>query len=470
MSDWRMVRFQTGALHLMTDTTTPAPARRASMRNLRTGLSSGDDDGVSQGRPSLVSERQFLDGLRLAIVEAAETGRTIPVFRVHGCLLPLQQWNDMAALPDGRIDSAIERVVLDQDRELILTKTDGRGVLGYSTEPLTKADAERFSGRLMLAMAVPMGEPGNEFVVSPRLGVAIIDRVDTSAEWAVDAATRTLRQTNFEVPFLIYNDYVNKRSVRQGQVGADLPAAIADRQISIEYQPRMTTPGGVPVGFEVFPRWHHDQQGTIPAVEFLRVAEQTGRLVDLGYHIRDLSTEIASEWQWDDALADCRLWMNMSPVELCHDGMLESLIDLRRAHANIPLGLEVTDVRLLEDPVFTRIFDRLEDAGIMLALDNLRASAMSIGRLQRLPMRMINLDGELVRSLSKRPANRELVRFICAYARSEDKLVTACGIETIEQLRLVTSLGVHFVQGNIICEPLPGHEVLPYLAERAELD
>lgn len=437
------------------------------MRNLRTGRSLGDDgDGYATGRPSLISERQFRDGLRRAIGDATDIQRSVLVFRVHGCLIPLQQWNDMAALPDGRIDSAIERVVLDQDRELMLTKTDGRGLLGYSTEPLSKADAERLAGRLMLAMAVPMGEPGREFVISPRLGVAIIDRPDISADTAIDSATRTLRQTNFEVPFLIYNDYVHKRSVRQDQVGDDLPTAIADMDISIEYQPRMTTPGGVPVGFEVFPRWHHDQQGTIPAVEFLRVAEQTGLLVDLGHYIRDLATEIASEWHWSDTLSNCRLWMNISPVELCHDGMLESLIDLRRTHSNIPLGLEITDVRLLEDPVFIRIFDRLEDAGIMLALDNLRASAMSIGRLQRLPMTMINLDGELVRSLPKRPANRALVRFICAYARSEDKLVTACGIETTEQLRLATSLGVHLVQGNAVCEPLPGPELMYHLADR----
>ncbi len=442
-----------------------APARRHTMRSLRSGRALGDGP---DGATTSVSEQQFRESLDKTIAAGAELGLSIFVFKTHGSLIPLQQWNELAPRPDGRVDSAVERSIVAFDDTILLTRTDGRGLIGFSTVPRTKADAELLGGRLMAAMTTQMGEPGHEFVVSPRLGVAIVDRYDIPADLAIDAAARTLRQTNFEAPFLVHNDYIHNRSVRQEQVGDELPGALMAEQIGIEFQPRLTTPDGVPVGLEAFPRWVHGERGKIPTVEFLRVAEQTGLLVELGRYVRREATVSAAQWRWSQWLNNCRLWMNISPVELCHQDLVPSILELRREYPNVPLGLEVADARLLEDPVFTRIFDRLGEAGVMLALDNVRASALSVGRIHRLPVEMINLDGELVRSLPSRSANRALVRFLCSYATAENRMITACGIETGEQLRVATALGVHLVQGHAVSEPLPGDQMAARLRGGAD--
>ena len=304
--------------------------------------------------------------------------------------------------------------------------------------------------------------------------MVVVDRYDTVAESAIEAADMTLRQTNFEAPFLVYNDYIQTRSVRQDQVGDDLPEALVSGQIRIEFQPRLTTTSEIPVGLEAFPRWDHPNRGPIPTVEFLRVAEQRGLLSELGRRVRREATLMAAQWRWSQWLNNCRLWMNISPVELCHEELLPSILGLRREYPNVPLGLEMADARLLEDPVFVRIFARLAEAGVMLALDNVRASALSVGRVQRLPLALINLDGELVRSLPSKPANRALVRFLCAYASAENRQVTACGIETKEQLQLAMALGVHLVQGRAVSEPLPGDQMAARLrtgiSEQAQLE
>jgi EAL domain-containing protein (putative c-di-GMP-specific phosphodiesterase class I) len=434
------------------------------MRSLRSGRALTEQDSSTTS----VNEQQFREALDRTIAAGAERGLSVFVFKTQGSLIPLQQWNDMAPRPDGRIDSAIERSITAFDDTILLCRTDGHSLVGFSKEPRSQSEAEALGGRLMAAMTTQMGEPGHEFVVSPRLGVAVIDRYDLPAEDAIDAASRTLLQTNFEAPFLVHNDYIQNRSLRQDQVGDELPGALMSEQITIEFQPRLTTPEGVPVGLEAFPRWVHGDRGNIPTVEFLRVAEQTGLLVELGHYVRRAATAAAAEWRWSQWLNNCRLWLNISPVELCHQDLIGSIVGLRQEYPNVPLGLEVVDARLLEDPVFMRIFDRLGEAGIMLALDNVRASALSVGRIHRLPMNMINLDGELVRSLPARSANRALVRFLCSYARAENRMVTACGIETGEQLRVATALGVHLVQGKAVSEPLPGDQMAARLRGGAD--
>jgi EAL domain-containing protein (putative c-di-GMP-specific phosphodiesterase class I) len=112
------------------------------------------------------------------------------------------------------------------------------------------------------------------------------------------------------------------------------------------------------------------------------------------------------------------------------------------------------DSRLLDDPVFGPIFERLQGVGVELALDNVRPSSLSIHRLQRLPVSVVNLDRELVRTLVTDPTSRELARLICTYAHARERPVTACQVETAQELDVARLLDVDLVQGNVISRPL----------------
>lgn len=428
------------------------------MRSLRSGRAITEQQPELTGGPA-DNEITFFESLTRTIDDAAGSNQSVFAFKMQCCLLGLQQWSDPTPMSESRLDPTIDRLVKGLDPNIVLWRTENRDIVGFSTEPQSTASAERLGGQLLAAMTTALGDAGHEFVVSPRLGVAIVEHHDMSAVEVIEAASRTLRQTNFDTPFLVYNDYIGNRSRRQEQVGSDLPEALRSDQISVEFQPRVTAEDIITVGLEAFPRWHHPERGTIPTIEFLRVAERSGLLIELGNHIRSTAARTAAEWKWNQWLTGCRLWMNIAPVELCHQDLISLILELSANHPDVPIGFEVSDCRLLEDPVFARIFDRLQEAGVMLALDNIRSSTLSVGRVQRLPMSLLNLDGELVRSLPSRSSNRALVEFLCNHARSQGKMVTACGVETAEQLRVATSLGVDLLQGISISEPLPGEQM-----------
>ncbi|MEM7275434.1 MAG: EAL domain-containing protein, partial [Actinomycetota bacterium] len=233
--------------------------------------------------------------------------------------------------------------------------------------------------------------------------------------------------------------------------------------ITVEFQPRVTPDSMEPLGLEVFPRWHHPERGLVPTLDFLQVAERSGLLVDLGRDVREMAAGIVVDWVDRDILRSHRLWLNISPVELAHPDFLPSVAALSRNHPGVSLGFEVADSRLLEDPVFFRIFDKLQELGAWLALDNIRSSSLSIGRLRRLPIAMLNLDGELVRGLPTRSSERNLVRLLCSHAAGQRILVTACEVETAEQLEVVSSLGVDAAQGTFISPPMTPDRMAAYL-------
>lgn len=408
------------------------------------------------------SEEAFLGALSEAIKAAARTSQALFVFRFHSRLLGLQQWSDFMPVADGAMEEAIDSLVLSLDPDLVILRTAGREILGFNGRPLAIGAAERLGGRLVAGLTTSLGEPGQEFVVSPRLGVAVIHG-EQSAEQAVEAATRTLRQTNFDMPFLVHNDFVRDRSLRQEQARNELPHALANRHISLEFQPRIGVDRMEPVGLEVFPRWYHPERGLVPTLDFLQVAERSGLLVDLGRTVRETAAEIAGAWAEQGILGGQRIWLNISPVELCDRDFLSSVSELSRDHPGVSFGFEVSDSRLLEDPVFFRIFDKLQEIGASLALDNVRSSSLSIGRLRRLPLAMLNLDGELIRGLPTRSSERNLVRLLCSHASGQRMQVTACEVETPEQLEVATSLGVDAAQGKFISPPMASERMGAYL-------
>ncbi|MGI9596365.1 MAG: EAL domain-containing protein [Acidimicrobiales bacterium] len=432
--------------------------RRHTMRSLRSGTDlaqpvapTNDPDEV---RPGLIeSEAAFLAGLDRTI-DQADADSAIFVFRLQGVAKSLHRWSAGPSPAGRQAESAVEAALLNTRPDLALYRHPDRDLIGFSIEPQNGGAAERLGRALMAGLSDPLGGPGRQFVFSPRLGVCAFDRSDGRSREAIEAATSTVEQTSFGTPFLIHNDYIADRRRRLSRTADELPAAVAGGRITVDYQPRVTTVDRDVVGIEAFSRWYHGDRGSIPPVEFLPVAERHGLLVELGSTVRDEAVTTARCWQQDGLLDDRRLWMNVAPLELCHPDFDSSVVELVGQTPYLALGFEVADSRLLEDMVFLRIFDRLQELGVRLALDNVDQNTISFGRIRRLPLSMINLDGELVRSLPSSAANRELVRLICASAADRNMSVTACGAETEEQIEVAELCGVDLVQGFAISKAL----------------
>ncbi len=386
------------------------------------------------------------------------------VFCLRGAAKGLQRWNDNSTRPSIETDRAVEELILDLEGDVQLWRDDEDGLLGFGRQPKARAAAERLGGRLVAGLASPLGTPGRQFIFSARLGAAAFDPSTGTAEAAMDAATTTASQTNFDTPFLLHNGYIAERSRRHRRTGVELPEAIAAGAITVEFQARVTPADHRIVGIEALARWKHPERGSIPTQEFLEVAERQGILAELGRRVRADGVNVARAWQHRGLVDHCRLWMNLAPVELCHPDLMASVAELSGRRPYLSIGFEVADSRLLEDLAFLRVFDRLQELGVHLALDNFNPASKSFGRIRRLPVSMINLDGELVRSLPTIAPNRDLVRLTCSVAAGRGIAVTACGIETEEQLEVAELCGVDLVQGYGVHQVMGPDAMAGYLA------
>lgn len=420
------------------------------------------------GSVALAERPTLQQALASAIAEARRQDRHVVVFRARWSLVGLHRWSEPCLPPVEEVGAVVEERIRTVDPSFVVER-NGHELLGFAAQPRPVLDAELLAGLLASELTRPVGPQMSEAAVTPRLGVVLVggpgevDRPGEAAIRAIDAAGRTLDQTMGSTPYLVHNDYIQNRSHRQDEVLRALPQALLEEQITLEFQPRVDVSTGKQVGLEVFPRWTHPELGTVPTLEFLLVAEREGLLAEIGRRTRSSALAMARRWAEERTLIHRRLWFDLAPIELADPGFCDEAAELLAQSGGVGIGFEISDSPLLEHEALTRVLDQLSELGVGVALDNVRPSTLSLGRIQRLPLTGLNLDREVIRLLPTDPVSCQLVSLVCAYAAKRGQTVTACQVESADELRLVEELGVDLVQGYAVSKPLAEAELWPLL-------
>ena len=96
----------------------------------------------------------------------------------------------------------------------------------------------------------------------------------------------------------------------------------------------------------------------------------------------------------------------------------------------------------------------LKDLGIKCQIDDFGTGFSSLSNLAHLTVDGLKIDRSFIMQLSEHQKNTKIIRAIVTLAKNLGISVTAEGIETDEQLDLVTALGCEEAQGYLFSPPL----------------
>src|SRR6202044_2499171 len=96
----------------------------------------------------------------------------------------------------------------------------------------------------------------------------------------------------------------------------------------LHYQPVMRLSDGAIVGMEALVRWEHPEDGLVPPLEFIPLAEESGLIVPLGRWVLDQACLDISRWQEKWTMAGkraLRVAVNVSARQLNSTDFLKSV-------------------------------------------------------------------------------------------------------------------------------------------------
>jgi EAL domain-containing protein (putative c-di-GMP-specific phosphodiesterase class I) len=166
---------------------------------------------------------------------------------------------------------------------------------------------------------------------------------------------------------------------------------------------------------------------------------------------------ILRQWvDWCEQKLDTCIAFNISALSLEHLDFPDLVERMCRA-LEVPtdrLVLELTEGATQPLIKLIDTLTRFRIKGIGLAIDDFGTGYSSLMQLRQLPFTEVKIDQAFVADLGKSRDCGLIVQSIADLAHGLGLTVTAEGVETIEQLRLVRELGCDVVQGYLIAPPM----------------
>jgi EAL domain-containing protein (putative c-di-GMP-specific phosphodiesterase class I) len=236
-----------------------------------------------------------------------------------------------------------------------------------------------------------------------------------------------------------------------------LRQALDREQFVLHYQPKVNIATGRLAGAEALIRWNDPATGLVPPARFIPILEETGLIYEVGRWA--LHKAIQDYLRWFRAgLNAVTIAVNVSPQQLRNRAFVA---DIKQAIAVDPaaagaLELEITESMVMQDFKHNiASLQAIRGMGICIAIDDFGTGFSSLSYLAKLPVDTLKIDRSFITDMASGHEGSALVSTIISLAHALKLKVVAEGVETQEQLRLLSSLGCDEYQGYLFGKPVP---------------
>ena len=317
------------------------------------------------------------------------------------------------------------------------------------------SQAEAMAKRLISLLAHPYLIHGETISITPRLGFVLAPEDGNDAALLLRCAglaRSSLEGENAATPrWCRFSADMDARAKAQRNAEAALRNAVCAQQFELHYQPLISLPAGRLTGFEALIRWRHPEAGLVPPGDFLPLAEKLGLMGRIGdWVIREACRTAA---RWPDALS---VAINIAPAQFKDGRLLDTLRAALKESGLAPnrLELEVTETVLLpasgDAPAQLAAIRAL---GCHIAMDDFGTGYSSLTQLRSFPFDRLKVDRSFIRDLPESAQSLAILRSVVGLGRSLGIAVTAEGVETPDQMRLLILEGCNSAQGYLIGKP-----------------
>jgi EAL domain-containing protein (putative c-di-GMP-specific phosphodiesterase class I) len=236
------------------------------------------------------------------------------------------------------------------------------------------------------------------------------------------------------------------------EIETDIRRALATDAFELAYQPIHSFHDGRLLGFEALLRWPEGWSPKSPA-DFIPIAEESGLMNRIGVWALEKACTTAAHWK-----SPLKVSVNLSPVQF-RDGNIASVVKRALRISGLApelLELEVTESLWIQDTdsVLEQL-GRLRKMGVTIALDDFGTGYSSLAYLWKFPFDTLKIDQSFVREMENDPKAAAIVHTIARLGKILDLTITAEGVETIAQARILRDAGCDLAQGYLFGRPLP---------------
>ncbi|WP_158810645.1 bifunctional diguanylate cyclase/phosphodiesterase [Beijerinckia sp. L45] len=252
------------------------------------------------------------------------------------------------------------------------------------------------------------------------------------------------------------------------ELTVELRDAIDTGALRLHYQPTIDFRTGKIISCEALTRWTSATRGEIPPSVFIPLAEENDLIDRLGLWSLTQACKDAQHWP-DPAI---KIAVNLSTDQFKNNSV-STMIDRILDETGLPpsrLEIEITESVLAENVTSMKLeLEQIAGTGVSIALDDFGMGYSSLSYLHNLPIQKVKLDRSFVKRLDDDPSAVMLIASIVQMTQTMRKELVIEGVETADQLLLVSQANARLIQGFYFCKPLPQDRLIAYIETAAAM-
>ena len=408
----------------------------------------------------LYNRQHFLDALA-AITAAAKQGK----LQAAVILLHLDNFSDIKQSSGvvgsdkylKELASQLNQAAIKGD---ILARYEG-GVFSVLSNGQTAITATTYALKLQKSCTDYIGNINNQSLNSTSsIGISMIDANAPDANEILLRAERAIEEArkkgvNQVVVYQPKEGELTQREIDE-QVIKDMKDALTNNRFVLYYQPIISLHGDTDERYEVFVRMRSKEGKIIMPADFLPAADRTGMSLAIDrWILLNAITTLTQRWK---AGKRTLLFVKLTATSIKDSGLM-TWLKSTLIKFNVPKNSLVFQVK--ESTAVTslkhtsEIAKSLKELNCSFTLDDFGTGSNPFQLLKHVPADYLKLEKSYMENLSSNTTNQEALKKITEQAMALNKLTIAQCVQDATSLSVLWGMGINFIQGNFLQEPLP---------------
>lgn len=258
-----------------------------------------------------------------------------------------------------------------------------------------------------------------------------------------------------------YSSNLNKSAEIRLNMELKLRKAVTNGEFILHYQPQIDLKTNKLHGVEALIRWNDPEEGMIPPVKFIPIAEENGLILDITEWVLFESFKQNKAWQ-DAGLPFITISSNISGIDIARrdlNSLIHKVIDETKINPEY-VEIELTEsVMMSSDIDVVGILKKIRDTGVTIALDDFGTGYSSLNYLLQFPIQTLKIDRSFIIDIEHSKTKSSITSSIIDMAHTLNLQVVAEGIENQEQLNIMNSHNCDIIQGYYFSKPVESKDI-----------
>ena len=261
-------------------------------------------------------------------------------------------------------------------------------------------------------------------------------------------------------------DEENVREMRERSfIREMIDNALTQDRVEVFYQPFYNVKTKKFTAAEALVRIRNADGGIVPPGVFIPVAEKSGQIIPLGVRIFEKVCQFLSTGEAQKYGIEF-IDVNLSAAQFDYENPAKFVLDYIHKYNVDPslINLEITETAQQHNKKTLMMnIEKLTKEGITFSLDDFGTGRSNLDYFVDMPIKTIKFDYSFTQGYFQNDKIKHVFEGVADMMHDMGISLVSEGVETKEQMEVMTGLGVEYIQGYYFSKPVPENEFIDFL-------